>query len=41
MSQAWTEYAQFVEQVCAREHIAGAAVAVAQHGSVIFQQGFG
>ena len=41
MSRVWTEYAQFVEQVREREHIAGAAVAVAQHGSVIFQQGFG
>lgn len=41
MSQRWVKYAQFVEQVREREHIAGAAVAVAQHGSVIFQSGFG
>lgn len=41
MSRTWTEYAQFVEQVREREHIAGVAVAVAQHGSVVFQSGFG
>ena len=41
MKQTWTDYAKFVEDVMEREHIAGAAIAVAQHGSVLFQKGFG
>lgn len=41
MNQDWNQYVEFVEQLCEREPIAGAAVAVAQYGSVIFQRGFG
>lgn len=37
----WVDYIHFVEEAMEREHIAGAAVAVAQHGSVLFQSGFG
>lgn len=39
--ERWQTYQDYVEQIMQREHIAGAAVAVAQHGEVIFQQGFG
>lgn len=41
MTRSWNEYVEFVEQVREREHIAGAAVSVAQYGSIIFQRGFG
>ncbi len=41
MTPSWNQYVEFVEQIREREHIAGAAVAVAQYGSVIFQRGFG
>ncbi len=37
----WNQYVAFVEELMASEHIAGAAVAVAQRGQVIFEQGFG
>lgn len=41
MSGNWQQYVSYVEELMQREHIAGAAVAVAQHGQVIFEQGFG
>ena len=41
MSGNWQEYVSFVEEVMAREHIAGVAVAVAERGQVVFEQGFG
>ena len=37
----WQEYTQFVKEVMEREHIVGTAIAVAQKGEVLFQQGFG
>jgi CubicO group peptidase (beta-lactamase class C family) len=41
LSGKWQEYTSFVEEIMAREHIAGAAVAVAERGQVIFERGFG
>ncbi len=37
----WQAYGEYVEQIMQREHIAGVAVAVAQHGEIVYSQGFG
>lgn len=41
MPNKWNQYVAFARELMDREHIAGAAVAVAQNGQVLFEQGFG
>lgn len=41
MAGNWQQYVDFVEGFLAREHIVGAAVAVAERGQVVFEHGFG
>jgi CubicO group peptidase (beta-lactamase class C family) len=37
----WSDFEEYIQKIMEQESIAGAAIAVAQHGEVIYQKGFG